>query len=229
MKCLQNVGTDGVYSRHALIGREGGKNMQASIQDINGLDIYTQQTVYHGADQDWFSSAWRRKAGCGPTTGANILRYLGDRVPIDLPDRSKEGMQALMERVWGYITPGVFGLNSTRMFQEGMDRLLLELGSPLRCRVLDVPSEYENRPSRETVADFFRQAFEEDSPIAFLNLDRGQLFNLESWHWISLVAAELKGRDFTATAVDNGRFLKLDMGLWLETTRRNGGFVYLAA
>ena len=201
--------------------------MRASIQNINGLDIYTQQAVYHGADQDWFSTAWRRKAGCGPTTGANILRYLGERVPIELPGRSREDMQALMERVWGYITPGVFGLNSTQLFREGMDRLLSELGSPLRCRVLDVPAERESRPSPEAAANFLREAFEADSPVAFLNLDRGELSNLESWHWVSLVAVEHEGGALTATAADNGHFLRLDLGLWLKTTRRNGGFVYL--
>lgn len=202
--------------------------MQASIQHINGLDIQTANALYHGADQDWFSTVWRRKAGCGPTTGANLLRYMRDRVPLDTPCQTKEDMQALMERVWGYITPGVFGLNSTQLFREGMDKLLEELDSPLRCRVLDVPAEHSGRPDTRALASFLQQAFEANSPVAFLNLDRGALNNLESWHWVSLIAMEHEGDALIATAADNGQMLRLDMGLWLKTSKRNGGFVYLA-
>ena len=201
--------------------------MQASIKDIHGLTISAGEGLFHGADQDWFSSVWRRKAGCGPTTASNILRYMKERALLTKPAVTKQEMQGLMEWVWGYVTPGVFGLNSTELFREGMDKLLNELKSPLRCRVLDVPADERERPSIQRTADFFRQAFEADSPIAFLNLDRGALPGLESWHWVSLIAMDHEGDSLTATAADNGQLLMLDIGLWLETTRRSGGFVYL--
>ncbi|MPN21780.1 hypothetical protein SDC9_169160 [bioreactor metagenome] len=108
-----------------------------------------------------------------------------------------------------------------------MDKLLSELNSPLRCRVLDVPADERERPSIQRTAEFFKEAFEADSPIAFLNLDRGALPGLESWHWVSLIAMDHEGDSLTATAADNGQLLMLDIGLWLETTRRSGGFVYL--
>ena len=96
-----------------------------------------------------------------------------------------------------------------------------------RGRVLDVPADERERPSIQRTADFFRQAFLADSPIAFLNLDRGALPGLESWHWVSLIAMDHEGDKLTATAADNGQLLGLDIGLWLETTKRSGGFVYL--
>ena len=201
--------------------------MQASIKDIHGLTISAGEGLFHGADQDWFSSVWRRKAGCGPTTASNILRYMKDRAFLTRAGGNKQEMQGLMEWVWEYVTPGVFGLNSTELFREGMDKLLGELKSPLRCRVLDVPADERERPSIQRTADFFRQAFLADSPIAFLNLDRGALPGLESWHWVSLIAMDHEGDKLTATAADNGQLLGLDIGLWLETTKRSGGFVYL--
>ena len=143
--------------------------MQASIKDIHGLTISAGEGLFHGADQDWFSSVWRRKAGCGPTTASNILRYMKDRAFLTRAGGNKQEMQGLMEWVWEYVTPGVFGLNSTELFREGMDKLLNELNSPLRCRVLDVPADERERPSIQRTADFFRQAFLADSPIAFLN------------------------------------------------------------
>ena len=201
--------------------------MQASIKDIQGLTITAGERLYHGADQDWFSTVWRRKAGCGPTTASNILRYMKERAFLPKAGGTRQEMQGLMEWVWGYVTPGVFGLNSTELFREGMDKLLSELKSPLRCRVLDVSADARERPSVQRTAEFFRQAFEADSPIAFLNLDHGALSGLESWHWVSLIAMDHEGDKLTATAADNGQLLKLDIGLWLETTRRSGGFVYL--
>ena len=201
--------------------------MQASIKDIHGLTISAGEGLFHGADQDWFSSVWRRKAGCGPTTASNILRYMKERAFLTRAGGTKQEMQGLMEWVWEYVTPGVFGLDSTELFREGMDKLLGELNSPLRCRVLDVPADERERPSIQRTADFFRQAFLADSPIAFLNLDRGALPGLESWHWVSLIAMDLEGDKLTATAADNGQLLGLDIGLWLETTKRSGGFVYL--
>lgn len=202
--------------------------MQASIKDIQGLTISAGERLYHGADQDWFSTVWRRKAGCGPTTASNILRYMKERAFLPKAGGTRQEMQGLMEWVWEYVTPGVFGLNSTELFREGMDKLLSELKSPLRCRVLDVPADERERPSVQRTAEFFRQAFEADSPIAFLNLDHGALHGLESWHWVSLIAMDHEGNTLTATAADNGQLLGLDIGLWLETTKRSGGFVYLS-
>lgn len=202
--------------------------MKSGIQNPAGLDIIEGGRAFHGADQDWFSSAWRRQAGCGPTTAANMLRYMKERAALRLPCRTKQEMQALMDWVWGYVTPGLMGLNTPQAFREGMDRLLSELGSPLRCRVLEVAAEREGRPSGEETAAFLSEAFRADSPVAFLNLDRGALGNLESWHWVSLIGLEREGEGLMAEAADNGRLLRLDLGLWLETTKRRGGFVYLA-
>ena len=182
--------------------------MQASIKNIQGLIISAEDRLFHGADQDWFSSIWRRKAGCGPTTASNILRYMKDRAFMTKAGGTKQEMQGRMEWVWGYVTPGVFGLNSTELFREGMDKLLGELKSPLRCRVLDVPSDERERPSIQRTADFFRQAFEADSPIAFLNLDHGSLHGLESWHWVSQIAMDHEGDSLIATAADTGQLLK---------------------
>ncbi len=199
--------------------------MKAEIRNPGGLDIVEAGRVYHGADQDWFGTAWRRQAGCGPTTAANLLRYLGERAGLTLPAAGAPEMRRLMDRAWGYVTPGLMGLNTTEAFREGMDRFLRETGSPLRCRVLDVPARREERPSRQAVYEFLKEAFEADSPVAFLNLDRGALTNLESWHWVSLIGAEAGPESLLAACCDNGQLRTLDLGLWLQTTARRGGFV----
>ena len=48
------------------------------------LDGPGGRTLY-GCDQDWFASFWQRKAGCGPCTLANIMRYLGRAGKLSRP------------------------------------------------------------------------------------------------------------------------------------------------
>ncbi len=88
------------------------------------------------------------------------------------------------------------------------------------------------RPSLANVVDFLVSSFEADSPVAFLNLSKGALPNLDEWHWVTLVGVEQQGEGerVYATLYDASLTWKIDLGLWLETTTRGGGFVcYLPA
>ena len=69
--------------------------------------------LYYGADQEWFPLSWQRRAGCGPTTASQLLLYLGRSDPGSgvTAVTDKDGMVALMEEVWEYITPGIMGVH----------------------------------------------------------------------------------------------------------------------
>lgn len=203
------------------------KDMQKSILRINGLDIIVGGRICHGANQDWFAAYWHRKAGCGPTTAANILRYMANRLNLPMKTDKKQDMQKLMEWTWDFVTPGLMGLNSTELFRKGMDSLLQSIKSPLRCRVLNIEGEKGEKLTLPQLEAFLYEGLSADSPIAFLNLDRGALLNLESWHWVTIIGIEKTGDQLMATCADNGGILRLDMTLWLQTTKRHGGFVYL--
>lgn len=192
---------------------------------MDGLDINTPEGLYHGVDQDWYGRHWQRLAGCGPCTASNMLRYFGPRAGLTEQLQSKEQMRALMQQVWAHVTPGIRGLNSTARFQEGMHSLLRERGSPLRCRLLDIPPSPAPRPGEAAVAQFIREGLAADSPVAFLNLNRGRLHNLENWHWVTLIALREGPEGLIATAADNGSLLQLDLSLWLRTSTLGGGFV----
>jgi len=202
--------------------------MDANIRRTDGLDIKAGSTIYHGANQDWFKSYWHRKAGCGPTTAANLLRYMSDRLNLPVEIGQKEQMQKLMEWTWDYVTPGIMGLNSTELFSNGMNGLLESIKSPLHCQVLNIEGEKGERITPGAVEIFLNSGLSADSPVAFLNLDRGALDNLESWHWVTIMGIETTDDKLIAVCADNGRILKFDLTLWLETTKRHGGFVYLA-
>ncbi len=199
--------------------------MTTSVTNMEGCSIPVSGRLHHGVDQDWYGLPWRRLAGCGPSTASNILRYLGDRVPLQLPTHSRDQMRELMDWVWGYVTPGLRGLNTTERFVTGMDAIFAELGSPLRCHALDVPQEMGSRPNLSEVAAFLREGLAKDCPVAFLNLHNGGLPQLEGWHWITLLAVEEGENRLVVQAVDNGNRLTLDLGQWLRSSRLGGGFV----
>lgn len=200
--------------------------MLYAVRRMDGCDIDRPGGgVDHGVDQDWFGTYWQRKSGCGPSTASNMLRYLGGRESLPWPVRSQADMVALMHRVWQHVTPGMFGLNSPHRFQQGMEQLLGLAGSALTCQVLEVPKERDQRPDSQAVADFIAAGLQQDMPVAFLNLHNGSLPHLERWHWVTLLKLDTRQGAMTATAVDNGRLLQLNLDAWLHSTALGGGFV----
>ncbi len=186
--------------------------------------------VCFGCDQDWFRGFWQRKAGCGPCTGANLLLYLsrGGRLSLPMEVTDRGSFLALMERSWEYLTPGVMGLNSPFLMQKGLDEFLQSLGSPLRSRVLEVPAEEALRPGTEAAEAFIRKGLGADSPVAFLNLSNGEITHLESWHWVTVIGLQGSGEEAEMNIYDNGHQMRVSLPRWLRSTRRGGGFVYVA-
>jgi hypothetical protein len=76
---------------------------------------------------------------------------------------------------------------------------------------------------------FLEEALSKDSPIAFLNLCNGIEKNLECWHWVTIISLEyMENEEQTfVNILDDGQIKKIDLALWYNTTRKNGGFVYL--
>jgi len=185
--------------------------------------------VLFGCDQDWFRGFWQRKAGCGPCTGANLLLYLSRSgrlsLPMEITDRGS--FLSLMERSWEYLTPTVMGLNSPYLMQKGLDAFLKSLGSAMKSRVLNIPAEEDLRPSLEKAEAFIRKGLTENCPVAFLNLSNGDIAQLESWHWVTVIGLEGTGKDADLVIYDNGHQLRVNLSHWLRSTRRGGGFVYV--
>lgn len=184
---------------------------------------------HYGCDQDWYRGFWQRKAGCGPCTGSNLLYYFArcGRLKLPMEVKDQEGFIRLMEHSWGYLTPGVMGLNSPFLMQEGMDRMLSQLGSRGSSRVMEIPADEGKRPALAAVEAFIREGLNANSPVAFLNLSNGEVRNLENWHWVTVVGLSGSGNDAVMDIYDNGHRLQVSLPLWLSTTRRGGGFVYV--
>ena len=206
--------------------------------DITGIEspfgfevIGESGQVFYGGSQTWFSSLWRRRAGCGPTTGAGIFAHLAAYHPhlsglCPYPIREKTDIIELMDEVWDFITPTIHGVNSTTLFADGVLKFSRHRGIGLATKVLDISPVSLKRPPAEVVADFLQGAFEVNLAVAFLNLCRGEVKNLESWHWVTLAA--LNRTDMSILICDQGEKIWIDLGLWLKTSTRGGGFVLVS-
>ncbi|MBI9095208.1 MAG: hypothetical protein JEY71_10030 [Sphaerochaeta sp.] len=188
------------------------------------------QGFVYGSDQEWYPTLWQRRAGCGPTTASNLMLYFQQKQKPRLLE--KEEALLVMQELWSLVTPGIMGVHLLSQFTKGVEAFLPKLPYALKEQTLKIGKAKSKRPSLADMVAFLVSSFEADSPVAFLNLSRGVLSNLDEWHWVTLVGVEQEGEGESvyATLYDASLTWKINLGLWLETTTRGGGFVsYLPA
>ncbi len=187
---------------------------------------------FFGGAQEWYSTEWSRRAGCGPTCASNILAYLALTRPALLPLYGYESMgrsdfSRHMEDVYPHLTPGSAGLNRVELFAEGAVAYAQERGILLTPHVLSLPGRMTwGRPAVSQLAEFIKDGLTSDCPVGFLNLHRGREKKLQSWHWVTIVAAELGEDKLLVTVSDEGQQIQLDLRLWYLTTPMRGALAY---
>lgn len=188
--------------------------------------------TYRGGDQEWYPDLWQRRAGCGPTTAAALLAYLSQTRPALAPLRplaggTRTGFAQYMQALWPYVTPGARGLDKPESLVLGCRSFALARGCVLQGEVLKIPRRREKRPSPAACRDFLIRALDNDCPVAFLNYSNGSLPNLDSWHWVPLIALTEGEEVLLCTVLDEGEEKVIDLALWLETTLLGGALVSL--
>lgn len=207
--------------------------MNITIKNPEYLNIKDEnlQQIYFGGNQAWYTKAWSRKAGCGPTCAANITAYLAQRKEeykklYSEKNMDKKEFSMHMEKLFQYVTPGAMGVNSVTKFTDGLKQYLKEKEISLIPKVLSVdPSSQKVRDAEELRA-FVEGGLSADSPIAFLNLSKGAVCCLQGWHWITITGARTEGDTLIAEASDEGKKIEFDLRLWYLTTKMHGGLIY---
>ena len=195
--------------------------------------IGSQGEAYQGGNQDWFPDRWQQRAGCGPTASAAILTYLTQSYPGLSPmgpgGNSVRDFTAYMEDIWSYTTPGSRGLDQAENFVLGCRSFALSRGCVLLGKVLEIPNrEKAPRPSLELCRDFLAEALYADLPVAFLNYSSGAVDNLDSWHWVTLIAMEDPDNGkLPCLILDGGEKKVIDFTQWLNTSVLGGALAVL--
>lgn len=208
-----------------------------------------------GGSQKWYPLRWQRAAGCGPTSAANLMWYMARSHPelrnlVVTGDGDYEYTHFLdlMREVFSCFTPGIRGINSSALFIDGVKRYASARGIDLIPHALEVPASRRKRPDIGTVGDFITAALLQESPVAFLNLSRGKLKTLESWHWVTIMGCNRDSgdngdngdngdrgdrldngdrRDVSSASILNYGFgVEVSIAGWLETSTLGGCFVY---
>jgi hypothetical protein len=132
-----------------------------------------------------------------------------------------------MDNVWKYVTPGRGGVNSTLKLRRGIGAYSGAANLNLRTEALDISDARGDRPPLEHVTEFIRVGLERDLPVAFLNLDNGLEYQLDKWHWVTVTGVDYdEGSGATELDIlDNCNMLRVNLGRWLESAARGGGFV----
>lgn len=199
------------------------------LENIHAVD--RSGLEYFGCDQNWYASEWQKISGCGPSTASTVLLYLQKSGRINLPIQVMEQKDCalLMEAVWSHVTPTPNGIYLVEQFCSGIRSFAQAHGFSLNCHSLDIPENKADRPDLANVVAFIAQGLDQDSPIAFLNLGRGDVNNLEEWHWVTIVALEKDARldHVLVTIFDGDKSDSVDFKQWLETTADGGALIYL--
>ncbi len=199
------------------------------IKEPKYLFLREGENISYGYNQEWYESRIRKMSGCGPTAATTILIYLNNDNKLKLPYKNNERVEIIkaMNDVWNFVTPSFMGLHKTSLFKTGIDRFSKHYNLNLKCKILDIKSSKLKRQPLEEVSDFIKKGLNIDSPVAFLNLHAGELKVLEHWHWIVIIGIKRKNNKDYIICLDQGNVLELDLKLWIETTKKGGGFAYI--
>lgn len=201
-----------------------------SVFDINNPPYHSSS---YGGNQAWYPKFLQRQSGCGPTTAANQMAYLGstDKALGNLYPHStldRKDFTKLMQELFRYVTPGMMGVNHIDKLADGVKNYAEMNGCQLDAFTLAV-EEKDSQRDVSVLRDYLQKAFEADCPIAFLNLSSGNEHRLQNWHWITITQVEIMDDRITAIASDEGHRRTFDLSLWYRTTPMHGGLVYFAA
>ena len=174
-----------------------------------------------GGSQEWYPRHLRRLSGCGPTNAALMVWYLAQTRPefsalCDVGTRSKEDFLRVMNEMFGYVKPGMQGVNHAAKFACGLAAYADRRDVPLRLDWV------ETRRDLPFPGLFVLEALQKDRPVEFLNLHSGSQSQLDGWHWMTIIAFE---SDSTLThCCDQGKIVKFLMREWHATSKLGGHF-----
>lgn len=203
--------------------------MLKKLKNINYFEILddSKNKVYYGCNQVWYKGLWQRKAGCGPTTASNIVSYINQKNQGMKSENYLYNSLILMEILWKHVTPTLMGVNSIKLFMDGMDSYAKYMDLNLKIDFIDIPKNKLLRPNFSEVLNLIANSLENDLPLAFLNLCNGDEQCLDKWHWVTVISMEYEEDKSKAVIeiLDEGIIKKIDLLLWFNTTTLGGGFV----
>ena len=193
--------------------------MEAKINNIDLFKVKDNENTYYGFSQEWYKDEWQRIAGCGATVASSIINYYNQRnnfKEVGISDALK-----IMEELWNYLLPTEQGLNSIKLFYDGIKSYYEDKEVTIDYINVDI----KNKVSLEEIIKFICKELNEDRPLAFLNLCNGEENNLDKWHWVVVVEMFEENGEYFLNIIDDKEIIKINLSLWYRTIKNDGGFI----
>ena len=193
--------------------------MEAKINNIDLFKVKDNENTYYGFSQEWYKDEWQRRAGCGATAASSIINYYNQKdkfKEVGISDALK-----IMEELWNYLLPTEQGLNSIKLFYDGIKNYYD--GKEVVIDYINV--DIKNKVSLEEIIKFIYKELSEDRPLAFLNLCNGEENNLDKWHWVVVVEMFEENGEYFLNIIDDKEIIKINLSLWYRTIKNDGGFI----
>jgi hypothetical protein len=159
------------------------------VKELNFPSISLEdKSKGYGGNQEWFHQNWKRQAGCGSTSGANLAAYYAsiDNRMIELykGNRSnfskREYLQA-MEEMFRYMKPGILGYPFIHKFSKQFVKFCEERGVRMEATIL---KKYH---TTQEAFQFVKDSIDVGQPIALLVLfHRAKQLIQDNWHWMTI-------------------------------------------
>ena len=127
----------------------------------------------------------------------------------------------IMEELWFYLLPTDYGLNSVKLFYDGIKNYY----SNKEVTIDYINVDIKDKPSLDEIINFISKELSEDRPIAFLNLCNGEENNLDRWHWVLVVEIFEENGEYFFNIIDDKKIKKINLSLWYRTITNDGGFI----
>ena len=193
--------------------------MKAKIKNIDLMKVKDNENIYYGFSQEWYKDIWQQKAGCGATVASSIINYynqIDNFKEVEIADAVK-----IMEELWYYLLPTYYGLNSVKLFYDGIKNYY----SNKEVTIDYINVNIKDKPSLDEIINFISKELSEDRPIAFLNLCNGEEKNLDKWHWVVVVEIFKENGEYFLNIIDDKKIKKINLSLWYRTITNDGGFI----
>lgn len=172
--------------------------MKMFRKELNFPEIYHRDAlVGYGGNQEWFSHDWKKKAGCGCTSGTNLAAFYASNHPkmTGIYDGNTnqfdqtEFVQA-MEEMYTYMKPGLIGYPYVKKFGRQFMKFCWEHG-------IEVKAEFcHGYQKKEEAFRFVRESIDEGNPVALLILfHRAHVLREDNWHWVTITGYTVNESD----------------------------------
>lgn len=159
------------------------------VKELNFPSISLEnKSKGYGGNQEWFHQNWKRQAGCGSTSGANLAAYYAsiDNRMIELykgnhSNFSKSEYLQAMEEMFQYMKPGILGYPFIHKFSKQFVKFCKERGVRMEATIL---KKYH---TSQEAFQFVKHSIDAGQPIALLVLfHRAMQLRQDNWHWMTI-------------------------------------------